>query len=352
MAGQHPEHELLMLNAKAEELMQANNHQAALPLYRRFVERLQAHFGALHVDTLAGLNNLGVLLHQLHQYAEAEQVLTRALEGKRRLPPSGDGALADTCKNLADVYRDTARALAAAPLYREALSYSRARRGPSHPVTVELLDDLADCLEASDPAAALELLKEGLAARRKRSGDNAPDTQACKARVVHLLRDVFGRKKEASDLEELVGQGRAATTAATVGQMVRAVSGRNLVGGGGGGGGVLSSGGGGGGGGASSPLAQSQQSVAWGPAQGGGGGGGGGDLGVVANPLVLASMAAQRAPSSRSLSLAQQQFGGSPPQRDPTKVFKRCSDESDSWFVCEATGAAVWELPAGAIVEE
>jgi hypothetical protein len=136
---------------------------------------------------------------------------------------------------------------------------------------------------------------------------------------------------------------------------VRAVSGRNLVGGGGGGGGggVLSSGGGGGGGAASSPLAQSHQSVAWGPAQGGGGGGGG-DLGVVANPLVLASMAAQRAPSSRSLSLAQQQYGSSssPPQRDPTKVFKRYSDEGETWYVCEATGAAVWELPAGAFVEE
>jgi hypothetical protein len=369
------ERELLQLNSQAEALMKSSQPEAALPVYRRFVDRLTALFGPNAEDTLAGLNNLGVLLHQLHINGEAELVLVRALEGKRRTLQAGDPTLADTCKNLADVYRDTGRPAPAVPLYREALAYSRADKGATHPATIEIVDDLADCLEASDPAAALVLLRESLAAKRKRGGDNAPDTQNIKDRCVHLLRNVFGRHQEAGELEDLVGRGRMTSTSSTVTSLVRAVSGRNLLGGGGGGGGgdVLKSVGSAAG---AAPAASQlqQEAVAWPTPAGGASGGSSGSSssssssstgsGAVTNPLVLASMSTQRA-SWRSLGLGQplpqgqgQGQGGGQVQvqvqveRDPAKVFKRHSDHEGTWYVCEHTGVSVWELPPDCVCED
>jgi tetratricopeptide (TPR) repeat protein len=337
------EQELLSLNAEAEALMGAGRHAEALPVYRAFVARLKSHFGAQHEDTLAGLNNLGILLHTLHINAEAELHLTAALDGKRRVLRADDETLADTCKNLADVLRDQGARDRAAPLYEEALAQCRRLQGDTHPASLEVMDDLAECLLPERPERALALLQESLVAKRRRLGDSAPDTQATKARVTALLRDVLGRGEEAAQLEQLVGDGTRASPGAA---LVRAISG-----GGGGSARVLSASpraadAGGGGGGGTAGLSPSAAALASSRVLGGAGA-------TVTNPLTLASMAAQRSPSSRLLSAAPQQQ--QPQQLLPHQRWRRYEDAEanppEVWYV-NGDGESVWELPPDGVLEE
>lgn len=370
--------QLAALSMRAENLMQSNSPREALPVYRQLVERISAAFGPSHPDTLAGFNNLALVLHSLENYAEAELLLTRAYEGKVRVLGASDPDTVDTARNLADVYFDQGKCHEAAPLLRGVIDWHEEQgTNPENPELALVKEHYMEALlQSGEVVKALPFLQASLHAKRRRLGDSAPDTLAALHRLVSLLRQV-GRRDEAEAISALVNPPPSSLT-----NIVRTMSGRNLrtnplssataaaAGGGGGGSG------GGGGGGAS--AVQPPASMRWGSSfklvgsGGAGGGGGGGGEGatsslshLVNNPLAgggsslgYGGAGAQVHQHEEGSSYQQEHHpdtalslpGSAPPtstQEDGGKWDMHCDAES-VWFTRVGNpDEAVWVLPDG-----
>jgi tetratricopeptide (TPR) repeat protein len=95
-------------------------------------------------------NQAFVPLNRLGNFAEAEQLLRRALAiDSRRLGPHHP-SVAISLNNLAQLLQTTNRLVEAEPLYRRALAINEQSLGPDHPDVARDLNNLAQLLQATD----------------------------------------------------------------------------------------------------------------------------------------------------------------------------------------------------------
>ena len=195
------------LGEKKGELRAADSaYRAALAIRRK-------HFDDGHPDVLNTLGNLAANMVSMGQYAEAESLNRVVLAGRRRLYPDGQHPdIAYALHSIAHVLELEGRWAEAESLDVQALELRRRVLGPTHPMTMATLNNLAiDRYRMGKLAAAEESFREALAAWTTKLGpsqytrtamSNLAAVLSDEGKFVEaesLLRDVMRAHREASD---------------------------------------------------------------------------------------------------------------------------------------------------------
>ena len=204
----------------------------ALPLAQKVVERRTALQGAAHIDTLISTVNLGVVIDELGNNAEAELVLRRAYEALERkvggdhtetlrcgIDLAGSLYLQRKLEEAELVYRTTLSGLVrtlgkdhmyslgcmlglagtlsnrnnfaeALPLYRDSLAGFERTLGEEHPLTLHAISNLAAALrDAGDFAEAEPLCRRAVAGRERVLGKENLETLTSTVNLATILRE-------------------------------------------------------------------------------------------------------------------------------------------------------------------
>jgi tetratricopeptide (TPR) repeat protein len=151
-----------------------NGGKSAEPLLRRALAIQQKTPGARHVETAATLINLGSVLQDQKQFAEAERVDRLAIGILEEKSPESR-ELATACTNLADLLAAKGDRVAAEQLYRRALFLDESIYGADDAEVAGDLTSLGVLLqEKGDFTAAGALLRRALGIYEKTLGPNSP----------------------------------------------------------------------------------------------------------------------------------------------------------------------------------
>jgi len=122
------------------------------------------------------LNKAGYYLHERSQYAEAEPLLKKSLDIRKKVFGEEHPDVAQTLNNLAEVYYDQGKYAQAEPLYRNSLLIREKILGSEHPFVAQTLSQLAKLYRIQGKFAEMEpLLKRSLAISEKQLRPDHPD---------------------------------------------------------------------------------------------------------------------------------------------------------------------------------
>jgi tetratricopeptide (TPR) repeat protein len=126
--------------------------------------------GEEHRNTLMDMNNLAVIYRSQGKDAEAEALLTRAVDLQRRVLGEQHPYTLLSMSNLGVLYRDHSRYAESEPLLSRALEQRRRVLGETHPDTLRTANDLGSLyLSEAKFAEAEVLLRQALASHEKAS---------------------------------------------------------------------------------------------------------------------------------------------------------------------------------------
>jgi serine/threonine protein kinase/Flp pilus assembly protein TadD len=152
-------------------------YEEAEPLLERSLEIRRRALGPDHQDTLLSMNDLAVLYANRGRYAEAERLHVEALEGQRRVLGSEHGDTLRSMINLAVVHGRNGRYAEAEQLYSEAAETQRRVLGPDHAATLGSVNNLAVFYTARGRYDEAEPLhRAALEGRRRVLGQDHPET--------------------------------------------------------------------------------------------------------------------------------------------------------------------------------
>ncbi len=145
-------------------------------------------------------NREGVQLNAKGRYAEAQTLLQKALEIRRRVLGEDHPATATSLNNVAYNFADQGKAAEAQTLLQKALEIRRRVLGEDHPDTAASYNNMAMNLNTQGKAAeAQTLLQKALEIRRRVLGEDHPDTATSYINVASNLA-AQGKAAEAQPL--------------------------------------------------------------------------------------------------------------------------------------------------------
>jgi serine/threonine-protein kinase len=184
--GAQPVVQAQMLDALGRVNDQLGRFADAEQMLRRALDLRRSHLGDSHLDVAATLNNLSNVLVQTDRGAEALQLSREALAIQQRAlgPKHPDVALA-----LAKVATRTSDIAAAESLYRAARDIQRAALGPEHSAVATTDGQLAGILMARGKYDAAEaMLRESLRIRERLTGPDRSSAAISMIFLADLLR--------------------------------------------------------------------------------------------------------------------------------------------------------------------
>ena len=169
-------------------------------LLRRALTFDERTFGLNHPNVATCLNNLAALLHETSRLEEAEILYRRALAIDENCFGSNDPKVATCLNNLAALLHDTDRLKEAEILYRRALAVDEHSFGLNHPRVATHLNNLAQLLRASDRTDEAEpLYRRALAIDQEVLGSSHPRIAGHLNNLAQLLHSL-NRLREAESL--------------------------------------------------------------------------------------------------------------------------------------------------------
>ncbi|MCJ1249282.1 hypothetical protein MMC30_006505 [Trapelia coarctata] len=156
--------------------------EKATSIQERALAIQSTHLGVTHPETVWTQNELGRMYRHQSRYAEAETMHLTALHTLRSLLPdpnqqSHSPEIAWTSSTLARVYRKQHNPAASLPHLTSALKTRTHLIGPTHPHSLWLLSDIAQChYELGDFDFAERYHREAMAGRTEVLGLEHPDT--------------------------------------------------------------------------------------------------------------------------------------------------------------------------------
>jgi eukaryotic-like serine/threonine-protein kinase len=179
----------LGLYRRAEELL-----TPALQIRRRVL-------GSGHLDTLWSMVNLANALSDQAKFSEADKLYEEAIETGRRIGAPARRRMIAASNNLALNLRDEGRVAEAERAQRETIDLLRKERGPEHPDTLTATSNLALTLHSEGHLAEAEKLdRQVLEARHRTLGPNHPDTLRSAANLAIDLQEEQGHDAEVEQL--------------------------------------------------------------------------------------------------------------------------------------------------------
>jgi tetratricopeptide (TPR) repeat protein len=189
-ADEHHPQATKLLRYGASGLRAVAHWRRAEQLLRRALDIDEAAQGADPADVISDLNDLGLLLTDIAQFADAEPLVRRALEIARSFYGAGHLKIVAPLNNLALLLKATDRPAEAEPLLRQALEVIEASDGPNAPEAATVLTNLAALLRGIGRAEDAEVsLRRALAIFETTRGPDHPDFGTCLATFGALLRD-------------------------------------------------------------------------------------------------------------------------------------------------------------------
>jgi tetratricopeptide (TPR) repeat protein len=148
------------------------------------------------------LSNLAMVVMDTDAFAEAQQLLERALTiGEQALGPTHPN-VAGTLGNLATLHMHMGAPTKARPLYERALAIDEQQLGPGHPSVAYLLNNLAIMHQlAGEHVEARALYERALQIREQALGPDDPDIAGTLNNLANLL-EVTGEYAQARALHE------------------------------------------------------------------------------------------------------------------------------------------------------
>jgi serine/threonine protein kinase len=183
-----PELQAQMMNVMGKVYDNLGLWSQAESLLTRAVDTRRRVLGPRNTDTLTSMNDLGPVLTEQGQYAEAEKLITETLDIRRRVLGPEHPETVESMYHLALVFDYEGRYAEAEKLYRETLDIRRRVLGPEHPETLGSMYYLALVLDDEKHyAEAEELLRETLDIQRRVLGPDHPDTLKSLGNLVYNL---------------------------------------------------------------------------------------------------------------------------------------------------------------------
>ena len=168
--------------------------------YRLALERFTALAGPDDPETLRVTGNLGQLLQRIGRYDEAERLLRRSFEGRRRTLGEDHPDTIAISTRLAYTMRHRNAWAEAEALMREALDRSARVLGPEHPGTIWAENGLAQLLgEQGKYDEAIPRYLHALELSRKTLGDDNVETLGLMSSAASMLFNA-GRAADAEPL--------------------------------------------------------------------------------------------------------------------------------------------------------
>jgi len=159
-------------------------------LLRRALAIDERVFGDDHSEVAVRLNNLASLLIDTNRFDEAEPLMRRALAIDKRVLGGDHPSVAIRLSNLAQLLCDTGRLGEAEPLMRRALAIGEKALGGDHPSVAIRLNNLAQLLcNTGRLGEADPLMRRALAIDEKALGDDHPTVAIQLNNLAQLLSD-------------------------------------------------------------------------------------------------------------------------------------------------------------------
>ncbi|MGH9754736.1 MAG: FxSxx-COOH system tetratricopeptide repeat protein [Blastocatellia bacterium] len=150
-------------------------------------------FKVANEQTAVLLNQLGLYLQVLARYAEAKELLERALRIVEASLGSDHPYVANTVNNLALVLQDLGELAQARTLFERSLRIDEAAFGSDHPRVATDVNNLASVLQdLGELAQARALFERALAIFRKFFGDDHPNTKTVLRNLELLINKMSG----------------------------------------------------------------------------------------------------------------------------------------------------------------
>ncbi len=161
---------------------------AAHPLQKQALDTRRRVLGDTHPDTLASINQMGVLLLAQGNWSESERYLSDALAKKREVLGEDHPDTLTAISNLGALQWSQGRLAEAESLCREAMDRSRRVLGDEHPDTITSIGNLGSLLHTRGNLRDAEILeREALSKRRRVLGEHHPLTLTSLNNVGTLL---------------------------------------------------------------------------------------------------------------------------------------------------------------------
>lgn len=209
MPGSEPELARILVAQGLLRLEQARLDEAGR-LVREGLALAERSLTAGHPDIAAALDALGRVLEEKGDYDGAIKVLQRAVE-MRTGQDGGDGALAGSQYELANVYFYAGRYKESEALNRQVLELNRRTFGPKHPKVAEALINLGAIQhDLGNYVEAERLHREALAINRAFHGENHFRTASNLTMVARALvfqkrlDEAAGLLRQAAEIQERV----------------------------------------------------------------------------------------------------------------------------------------------------
>ncbi|MCP3915671.1 MAG: serine/threonine protein kinase [bacterium] len=151
-----------------------------------------------HSDTLAAINNVGLMHHELGELEKAQDFYVEALERKRRLLGDEHLETMTSAHNLGSLLRERGRLEEAERCFRELIECTTRVLGEDHPNTLDAVGGMGVILEEQGRFADAEAHKRrALEGLREALGDVHPRTLG----AIHCLGCVLMEQGKFSDAE-------------------------------------------------------------------------------------------------------------------------------------------------------
>jgi tetratricopeptide (TPR) repeat protein len=196
MLGREHLNTLASVNNLGLVLESQGKYDEAEAMHRRALEGSEKRLGREHPHTLTSVSNLGSVLESQGNYDEAEAMYRRALEGREKVLGREHPDTLTSVSNLGSVLKRQGKYDEAEAMHRRALEGYEKTLGREHPHTLTSVSNLGSVLERQgkyDKAEAMH--RRALEGREKVLGREHPDTLIS----VHHLAFLFHRQQRYSD---------------------------------------------------------------------------------------------------------------------------------------------------------
>jgi serine/threonine protein kinase len=203
-AGAEDPSTLNALHALGELRYYQGQPEEAQALLLRTFEGRRRVLGENHALTLSAQSDLGAVAHDRGRLDDAERYYRGALDRSRAVAGDDDPQTLTMLHNLAALMRDRVQLDEAEAILREAYDASRRVLGAEHPETLATISMLGSVLrEAGRLAEAEPIYVETYEARRRVLGDEHPST-LLSGNNLAMLRMDLGQLEEAASLQRSV----------------------------------------------------------------------------------------------------------------------------------------------------
>ena len=188
LGEEHPQ-TLASINQMGVLLDSQGKLEEAERYYREALEKYRRVLGEEHPETLTSINNMGFLMWAEGKPSEAEPYFREALEKRRRLLGETHPDLLTSIANMGGLLHSQRKLDEAEPYYREALEKRRRVLGEEHPETLITIGNLGSLLRARGKLDEAEpYYREALEKSRRVLGEEHPDTLIAISNMGFLLR--------------------------------------------------------------------------------------------------------------------------------------------------------------------